>query len=169
LKVIKRDKKRKGTQAYWICRCKCGGVISTKGHNLRSGATKSCGCFAREQTTQRNTIHGLSNDRLHRIWSNMQNRCYDQNNDNFSYYGGRGITVCSRWLKSFLSFYLWSWSHGYQPWLTLDRRDNNDRYCPENCRWVTWEIQAHNRGGRFIGKKWEKEHANGIQTKKKRH
>lgn len=75
-------------------------------------------------------------------WYSMQQRCYNVNKDNYSYYGGRGITVCDRWLNSFDDFVL---DMGARPiGKTLDRIDFNGNYEPSNCRWATQSEQTIN-------------------------
>ena len=68
-----------------------------------------------------------------------------QKNEYFERYGGRGISVCEEWINNFGKFRDWALSNGYQDNLSLDRIDPNGGYCPDNCRWVSMEIQANNR------------------------
>lgn len=89
--------------------------------------------------------YGLSNTRLNRIWRGFRQRCYNPNQPDFKYYGGRGITVCPEWKDDFKAFYDWAMSNGYQDNLTLDRIDCNGNYEPSNCRWVTMKVQTNNK------------------------
>lgn len=77
-------------------------------------------------------------------WSNMRNRCLNKKTKEYKGYGGRGITICDRWLESFENFYS---DMGAKPSIahTLDRIDNNGNYCKENCRWTTQAVQLKNR------------------------
>lgn len=73
----------------------------------------------------------------------MKQRCYNPNNDRFQSYGARGITVCERWLNSFTNFLA---DMGERPpGLTLDRKDTNGNYSPDNCVWSDDRTQLHNR------------------------
>ena len=71
-------------------------------------------------------------------------RCRREDNDNYNRYGGRGIDVCSEW-DDFAEFQRWAIDNGYNEDLTIDRIDNDDGYCPENCRWVDTLTQGNNR------------------------
>lgn len=83
--------------------------------------------------------------RIHQIWTNMKTRCLNPNVPAFKDYGGRGISVCEEWMKSFSSFYHWALQNGYSTALTLDRIDVNGNYEPSNCKWSTKEEQSRNR------------------------
>lgn len=86
---------------------------------------------------------GLSTSPEYQVWRNMISRCMDAANVSFDDYGGRGITVCERWLE-FLNFYA---DMGPRPTRShsIDRIDNDRGYEPGNCRWVTWSEQMLNR------------------------
>lgn len=92
-----------------------------------------------------NLKHGKCNTSLYSVYSNMKNRCYNQNSKDYKNYGGRGITICDDWLDNFESFYNWSILNGYSENLFIDRIDNNRGYCPENCRWVDRLTNNNNR------------------------
>ena len=82
--------------ALWGCQCDCGKIVNIRTSSLKNGKIKSCGCLKNEGN---NKSHGLSKTRFFSIWSHMKNRCLNERNNRYQYYGGRGITVCDRWLK----------------------------------------------------------------------
>ena len=86
--------------------------------------------------------HGMRDTRVYWAWSSMKQRCFNVNHHRYADYGGRGITVCDRWL-TFENFLADMGEPG--PGLSLDRIDNERGYEPSNCHWTTAEIQAGNR------------------------
>lgn len=75
----------------------------------------------------------------------MNRRCYDPKDVCYKNYGERGITVCKEWRESFWNFAEWAMSAGYVEGLTLERIDVDKGYSPENCTFIPWRQQYHNR------------------------
>lgn len=130
---------------YWLCVCDCGNLFEVKGGNLRSGDTKSCGCWLIENAQLKFKTHGKRKTRLYRTWAHMKSRCYNKNVPAYPDYGGRCIAVCDDWKDDFMSFYDWSMANGYEDTLTIDRINNDGNYEPENCRWADKKQQSRNR------------------------
>lgn len=133
----------------WMCRCDCGIEKIVLGEALTSGRTISCGCAQKEIASRFNQTHGKTNTRLYGVWCAMKRRCHNSNVPEYPRYGGRGISICEEWDRSFETFEAWAMVNGYDPSAergkcTLDRIDNNGNYCPDNCRWVTQRDQMSN-------------------------
>lgn len=88
----------------------------------------------------------------YRSWQAMKNRCLNQRAQDYRHYGGRGITVCERWLR--FDNFLADMGRRPTPLHTLDRVDSDGPYAPKNCRWATREEQARNRAYASV-KAWE--------------
>lgn len=139
--VIEKSKTKNG-KTYWLCECECGKRKIVYGTSLRSGKSKSCGCFNKEIVSKQK---GLSTTRLYRIYKLVVKRCYDKTDKSYKYYGAKGVTVYNKWLNNFISFYNWSINNDYNDKLTLDRIDVNGNYEPSNCRWISEKEQHYNR------------------------
>jgi hypothetical protein len=145
LTVIKKAEKSENGRAFWHCRCECGNEKTVLGKDLRSGNSKSCGCLKKELMSSRMTTHGCTNTRLYNIWYSMKQRCENPSTEKSRMnYKNRGITICPEW-HDISSFQEWALSNGYTKELTIDRKNNDKGYYPENCRWVDNKTQANNR------------------------
>jgi hypothetical protein len=140
------------TGMMWECLCDCGNLTKVIRGNLLSGNVKSCGCLREEKN--KNNNYGFKHGRTSKIdgksnrigtyssWEAMNARC---NNPNYIYYkdyGGRGITICNRWLE----FENFLWDMGERPiGKTLDRINVNGNYEKSNCKWSTPSEQNNNK------------------------
>ena len=140
----------KAGHIVWKCKCVCGEEVYVISTNLRRNSSKSCGCLRKEQAKLRkaNFRHGQASYKEgitseYKTWSTMIQRCTNPNRKDYHYYGGRGITICERWLNSFEAFFT---DMGERPKdMTLDRVDSDSNYEPGNCRWSTPKEQVQNR------------------------
>lgn len=139
-------------QRYWRCRCVCGKESEVLQANLNSGHTTSCGCRMRQlaEISMRclNTRHGQSRTRLYGIWIAMRKRCEYLHHIHYASYGGRGISVCVRWLE----FEAFRADMGEPPSdkHSIERKDNDLGYFPENCVWATATEQGRNKRNNHV-------------------
>jgi hypothetical protein len=88
--------------------------------------------------------HNFTGSKLYRKWADMLQRCKNPKSTNYKYYGGKGIRVQEEW-NDFIPFMEWALENGYEEDLSIDRIDPLGNYEPENCRWVTREVQDNNK------------------------
>lgn len=99
-----------------------------------------------------NHLNGLSNTKLYRKHRAMLERCNNPKHKSYSDYGGRGIKVCNEWQgkEGFLNFYGWATKNGYKEGLTIERKNVNEDYCPDNCCFITNAEQQRNKRNNVI-------------------
>ena len=137
--VVKEAERKRNTR-YWHCKCECGTEKAVYQGTLVNGRSPSCGCISKERMTN----HGLYKSKEFKVWSGMISRCKNESQVSYPNYGGRGITVCDRWAKSFSAFIS---DMGMRPDgnYEIDRIDGDGNYEPSNCRWATPSENSQNR------------------------
>lgn len=132
-----------GKKSAWLCQCDCGKATTVSTCHLRSGHTTSCGC-RKLLPNESAAVHGLRGAPEYRVWASIIQRCTNPNNKGYRLYGGRGIKVCDEW-REFSRFIS---DMGSRPSKdhTIERRNVNGDYCPDNCYWTDDDaIQAFNQ------------------------
>lgn len=136
LEPCQRPAWRRTAGQFWLAQCQCGAKLEIPGAHLRAGRTSAC-----EKCSGHRHATGEGMSPTYQSWRAMRGRCHDPRNNAFRFYGGRGITICSRWddFSAFLA------DMGPRPLgASLDRIDFDGNYTPENCRWADVRTQARN-------------------------
>lgn len=122
-------------KTQYKCKCKCGIIKNIPHHSLKSGTTKSCGCYNRELASNRmkslnkDKEHGLTGHPLYNSWKSMKTRCYNKNSNDYL-----GLEIYKSW-NNFKNFYDWAiliWKEGY----SLTRKIDNIGFFPDNCYFI---------------------------------
>ncbi len=141
MKICKRCGKEKDILDFHKERAVCKVCTRKEGRERYHTLYKAKRKAARDYVYE---MHGMKQEPEYRIWKGMKDRCLNKSGKDYKNYGGRGITICSQWIHSFLQFYK---DMGKRPHkdLQIDRVNNDGNYEPENCRWATRSQQALNR------------------------
>lgn len=151
--VLADAPRRSGARAY-CCVCDCGENRTVDGPALTRGLSQSCGCLKRERTGDARRSHGRSGDAIYRIWCGIKTRCSNPGRREFSYYGGRGISVCERWRdgdgsRSGFECFVADMGERPSPDHSVERIDNDGNYDPNNCVWATTLEQRRNTSATY--------------------
>ncbi len=134
-------------QAVWLFRCDCGNTRQLRANVINGTSAKSCGCKTAEwlkRPNVKNKTHGMSHQPVYAVWNAMRLRCSRPSQTGWTDYGGRGITVCPAWDSSFAAFWR-DMGPTYKEGLTIERKDNDKGYSPDNCTWATRSEQLMNQ------------------------
>lgn len=169
--TVQRIFDRQGWQWRWWCICHCGNERAVHGNRLKSGDSKSCGCFKNEVSSKRLhrqwtngelngkvRLHGLFGTVEWNSWQAAKSRCYKLTDVSYKNYGARGIQMCERWRGSVAAFIEdVGRAPSSPPRYSIDRKDNNGHYScgkcgeckangwPMNCQWATYKEQMSNK------------------------
>lgn len=137
--VVSSNKKRKA-----LFKCDCGVEKEFKLYAVLKGQIKSCGCHKLAYISEKNTSHGLCKHPLYSTWNGIIGRCYNDKNERYKDYGGRGVIMCNEWRNDFMSFYNWAITNGWKQGLQIDKDIKARRigkegliYSPDMCSIVT--------------------------------
>ena len=134
-------------RSYWTVQCDCGNIKTVRGDTLK--VITSCGCDKKKQDLINFSVinhHELTYHPVYSIWNAMMQRCENPKFKHYKDYGGRGIKVCEEW-KDLRNFAKWADENGFESGknLSIERKDVNGNYCPENCIWIDRKYQSRNR------------------------
>ena len=130
------------SSSLWLCSCDCGKWTIVSVSHLNTGNTTSCGCYMLDYNRMAHTSHGQHGTPAYVSCKTMLDRYRRPKHSKYYCYGGRGTKPYNRWgsFESFLE------DMGTRPeGHSLDRKNVNGNYEPDNCRWATGEVQANNK------------------------
>lgn len=141
-------RRSKGGQSktQWDCICDCGTAVRVDGGPLKGGKIQSCKCLQSELHIKRATTHGMTRTKEYRAWSHAKDRCHRKSDPKFPIYGGRGLVMCDLWRGSYAEFFKHMGLCPNPLW-TLERKNPDDGYNPDNCCWASRTTQANNIRG----------------------
>ncbi len=147
--VIKQTKDVRGKLA-WLCLCECGSKRIRTTSELKRGKSLSCGCYARKiqskwaNATQYPPSHGMKKndaskekEHIYRIRAAMLIKCYNEMNETYRVFGGKGYSVCDLWRNGAEDFYYWIKSKNYKKGDALYIKEGCKEFNPDNCFLMT--------------------------------
>jgi hypothetical protein len=151
LTVLERAPNDAHGHARWLCRCACGNPVTARSYHLKSGQSKSCGCWNREVAKACHTTHGHKangkTSKEYKAWQDAIKRCYNPKCKQWKRYGGRGIGMWRPFRLSFQTYLAHLRAIGFTgaPGQSVDRIDNDAGYGPDNLRVTDRKGQARNK------------------------
>lgn len=122
---------------FVLARCDCGNTFKVALNSIKTGNTRSCGCYINRKPT-------LTSHPAYNLLKDIKSRCYNENREYYYLYGGAGIIVCDEWKYNSKSFLEWCDNNGYKRGLYIDRINPKGNYEPSNCRFVDAYINSVN-------------------------
>lgn len=145
LKLVGTKHFKRGAAVVWLCRCQCGREVQRDRQTLIRSKRPGCG----ECRTLGTAPAGKWKHPLYKCWRHMISRCTEQGNKSYADYGERGITICPRWIEGedgLTGLECFAADMGERPsGMTLERKDVNRGYEPDNCVWANRTVQSRNR------------------------
>ena len=135
---VDEEKPKKNPYKYYICQCSCGEIIIRNGLTLQPYKNMYCGRKECIYKPNKKYLSGKnSSHQLYKRYNAMMTRCYKEKHKTYQGYGSRGIVVCDEWKNNYPNFFNWAINNGWKYGLSLDRKDPDKNYTPENCQWIT--------------------------------
>lgn len=135
--IVGVDRKAKGDSRVFKCKCNICGWTSFL--NISEMERPTNCTHINRNGEYRNQKFRWENKRIGRIFHLMLQRCYNEKDKRYRWYGGKGVKVCDDWVNDPSAFEQWAVNNGYDDSLTIDRINPDKDYCPENCRWISLE------------------------------
>ena len=133
------------TKRYGVFMCDCGNETIQTIFDWTNGGSKSCGCLKKQNGSKQKT-HGLSKTDDYKSYMGIRGRCVNPNHADYKNYGGRGITICDKWMtfEGFIADMGFRHDTGLKD-PTIERLNVDSNYSKENCIWIERVQQAKNK------------------------
>lgn len=167
----------KNKSGYWVYKCvcnECGRVRFSKYAHVAAPSQIATKCRHR-RSIEKDVVsyYSWNNKRLEKIYKGMLDRCYNDKDKSYKWYGGKGIKVYQAWIDNPGLFEEWAINNGYSNKLTIDRINEDKDYCPENCQWIPLIENSRKAGDvnwitldneTLTGKQWSEKLSIGVNT-----